>query len=104
VGIELTGELDAAVQAMLTRARTATGAYLVQTDAGQKLTYAMLRKRFDAARKAAGEAWQFRDLRAKAATDVGDVRDAQALIGHRSESTTAGIYRRLKGQKVRPVR
>lgn len=103
VGIALEGELATVVERCLTRVRSATGPYLVQTDAGQALTYAMLRNRFDDARETAGATWQFRDLRPKAATDLDDVREAQQLLGHASESTTAEIYRRRRGDKVRPA-
>ena len=46
----------------------------------ERLTYAMLRKRFDAARITVGASWQFRDLRAKAATDIDDLRAAYELV------------------------
>lgn len=104
IGIALDGELGALVEAIKARPRAATGLHLVQTERGARLSYTMLRKRFDAAREKAGEVWQFRDLRPKAATDMDDVRAAQELLGHRSETTTAAIYRRVRGQKVKPVR
>jgi integrase len=104
VGIEVTGELAVVIDRMLTRPRAATGRYLVQTDAGQPMTQTMMRDRFDAARAASGQTWQFRDLRPKAATDIGNVRDAQELLGHASETTTAGIYRRRRGKTAKPVR
>lgn len=104
VGIQIIGELAAVIDRILKRARTATGRYLVQTDAGQPLTQTMYRDRFDQARKDSGQTWQFRDLRPKAATDIGNVRDAQELLGHASETTTAGIYRRRRGKTAKPVR
>lgn len=104
VGISIEGKLAAVVERCLKRPRTATGPYLVQTDTGQRLTQTMFRDRFDAARKASGQKWQFRDLRPKAASDLDDLKAAQLLLGHRSEITTARIYRRLKGQKVKPGR
>lgn len=104
VGIEIEGKLAMVIDRCLKRTRTATGPYLVQTNTGQKLTQTMYRDRFDAARKASGETWQFRDLRSKAATDLDDLKSAQQLLGHKSETTTAKIYRRLKGQKVKPGR
>ena len=48
---------------------------LIVNDDGTRFTYNMLRNHFDAARKAAGvekKSFQFRDLRAKAATDKAD--------------------------------
>ena len=45
---------------------------------------------------------QFRDLRAKAASDSDTHSDAQKLLGHKQSSTTA-IYRRDKKDVVQPV-
>lgn len=104
LGIEISGELETVIQRAIGRKRSAFGRYIVQTDAGQPLTQTMLRDRFDAARKASGQAWQFRDLRPKAATDVDNLREAQQLLGHASETTTAEIYRRRRGNKVKAVR
>jgi len=59
----------------------------------------MLRNRFDDARDAAGidkALFQFRDLRAKAATETDDqagTRGAQALLGHTTEPMTADYIR-----------
>ena len=59
------------------------------------MTYHMLRRRFDAARQAAGvdkAAFQMRDLRAKAGTDKaessGDIRTAQKQLGHTTVALT----------------
>lgn len=102
LAVELIGDLAEAVNAMLKRRRTATGIYLVQTDAGRPLTYTMLRKRFDAARDDAGVNFQFRDIRPKAATDSGSLADAQALLGHESSATTRKHYRHI--ERVQPVK
>ncbi|MDR0457845.1 MAG: hypothetical protein LBH10_02265 [Burkholderiaceae bacterium] len=51
--------------------------------------------------------FQFRDLRAKAATEADDAsgtRTAQALLGHTTETMTAHYIRHKIGRKVRPVR
>ncbi|WP_140628832.1 tyrosine-type recombinase/integrase [Methylibium rhizosphaerae] len=83
---------------------------LLVNEKGERLTAAMLRKRFDSARDAAGidkTAFQFRDLRAKAATETDDVsgtRGAQALLGHTTESMTAEYIRHKAGRKVKPLR
>lgn len=103
IGIAVVEELAEIIERAKTRQRAATGLYLVQTDEGKRLTYTMLRDRFDAARLASKQQWQFRDLRSKAATDIDDLTAAKELLGHRSETTTAAIYRRMKGQKVQPV-
>lgn len=50
---------------------------------------------------------QFRDLRAKAATDkaddAGDIRQAQKQLGHSSVRTTEGYTRNRRGTKVTPT-
>ena len=79
---------------------------LLVNEKGERLTAAMLRNRYDA-RDAAGidkALFQFRDLRAKAATETDDAtgtRGAQALLGHTTESMTADYIRHKVGKKVR---
>jgi integrase len=74
------------------------------------LTYDMLRNRFDDARERAGvdkALFQFRDLRAKAATDADEAsgtRTAQAILGHITEAMTAHYILHRVGKKVRSVR
>ncbi len=104
IGIEIIGELESVIARIIARPRSATGRHLIQTDSGQPLSQTMLRTRFDDARAKSGQTWQFRDLRPKAATDIGNVRDAQHLLGHASETTTAEIYRRRRGNTAKPVR
>lgn len=83
---------------------------LLVNESGQPLTLAMLRKRFDQAREAAGvakELFQFRDLRAKAATEADEesgTKTAQALLGHTTEAMTAKYIRHKTGKKVHPLR
>ncbi|MDM0072085.1 tyrosine-type recombinase/integrase [Variovorax sp. J31P207] len=83
---------------------------LLVNEEGKPLTKAMLRDRFDDARAAADvpkAEFQFRDLRAKAATDIDDergTRDAQSLLGHTTEGMTANYIRHKVGKKVRPLR
>ncbi|KAB2902835.1 MAG: tyrosine-type recombinase/integrase [Burkholderiaceae bacterium] len=83
---------------------------LLVNESGQPLTKHMLRDRFDAAREAAGipkAEFQFRDLRATAATAVDEAagtRQAQALLGHTTEGMTAHYIRHKVGKKVAPVR
>jgi integrase len=53
------------------------------------------------------ELFQFRDPRAKTATDADEVagtRTAQAILGHTTEATTAHYIRHKVGKKVRPVK
>ncbi len=49
----------------------------------------MLRNRFDEAGEDAGATFQFRDIRAKAATDTGDLGHAQRLLGHKTREMTS---------------
>ena len=67
---------------------------LLVNERGQKLTKAMLRSRFEAARLAAGIAgkdFQFRDMRRKSGTDLRDqagLDAAQDLLGHTNQAMT----------------
>lgn len=84
---------------------------LVVDDNGQRLSYSALRAHFDRAREAAGIAkadFQFRDLRAKAATDkaesTGDIRQAQKQLGHTTITMTEHYTRQRRGEKVSPTK
>lgn len=80
---------------------------LVRED-GQPLTKDMIRSRFDDARERAGvkkELFQFRDFRAKVATETDEAegtRAAQALLGHTTEGMTVRYIRHKVGKLVRP--
>ncbi len=101
VRISIVGPLEALL-ARLTSYPVAS-VYLIRDERGQPLTLSAVRKRFWAARKAAGVTWQLRDLRPKAASDVESSKHAQALLGHAAASTTDGYIRRRAGQLVSPV-
>jgi integrase len=101
VGIEVVGDLAAVVARILTPGAVAS-LYLISDEHGQPLNVVQLGKRFSRVR--AGADWQLRDLRAKAATESPDLKTAQQLLGHRTEITTAGIYRRVRGNVVKPLR
>lgn len=73
--------------------------YLIRDERGQPFTLAALRKRF----KRLGYDWQIRDLRAKAASDSANAKDAQTLLGHAAVSTTDGYIRQRAGTKARPI-
>ena len=100
LGVEIVGELAAVVERALGRPRRAQSVYLVADDRGQPITS----DRFQRAFMALGADWRFNDLRAKAATDVPDIRHAQQLLGHRTEQTTGRVYRRVRGTVVKPSR
>lgn len=68
-GIEITGELTATIARISERPRKAISAYIIQDENGQPLIQCALRSRFDKARTLAKVDFQFRDIRAKAATD-----------------------------------
>lgn len=100
--IEIEGELKNALERILARPRGISSVYLVADDKGQRVTVDRLQKAF---LKARGEmTWQFRDIRKKSGTDSPDLKHAQRLLGHASETTTARVYRQVKGEKVKPLR
>lgn len=91
-----------------------TSLWLLADDAGKPMTRNVLRNRFDEARLSAAESadpelakrikqFQFRDIRAKAASDIEDAKTASNLLGHANERITRDVYRRA-GEKVAPVR
>ncbi len=100
----LMDEIRAYKQSVLSRSH-----HLLVNEKGETLTTYMLRVRFDDAREAAKipkAEFQFRDLRATAATTLDDssgIRDAQALLGHTTESMTAKYIRHKVGKKVKPA-
>lgn len=101
IGIE--GDLANILARIMEKPRSAVNQALLQDPNGQRLTYFALRSRFDKARESAGVNFQFRDLRAKAATDTEDLAHAQRLLGHRNRSTTEIYTRERKGEIVRPL-
>jgi integrase len=104
IGIEITGELAAVIARISGHPRRAISPYLIQDENGQPLTYFALRSRFDKARELAGVSFQFRDLRAKAATDTGDLAHSQKLLAHKNRDMTEHYVRSRAGERVRPLR
>jgi integrase len=101
--IALTGELAALLEAIRARPRRISGGWIVQDAAGQRVPVKRLGSAFQAAAAKAGVAdVQFRDLRAKSASDSETLAAAQDRLGHQSAAVTARVYRR--GPKVRPLR
>lgn len=76
---------------------------------GKPVSYSMLRGGMDRARKSAGidkARFQFRDLRAKAATDKDEmfgIEAARTLLGHTNQSMTSKYIRHRKGRLVDPI-
>ena len=116
--IEVTGELAALIEKIKARKAKIAGVRsmaLICNEEGSPLLKAGLRYRFDRAREAAAEAAdtetakklrsiQFRDLRAKAASDVESLSRAQALLGHTTRNMTERYVRQRRGDKVSPVK
>lgn len=102
--IEIVGELAQVIERIASRKRERLSAYLIQDDNGRPLTALALRGRFDKARKAAGVAFQFRDIRAKTASDTGDLGHSQRLLGHKNRDMTEHYVRERIGQRVKPLR
>ena len=101
VGIRVEGALAVILERIQKRERAVQSLYLIADRRGQRVTYDALHVRF---RKAVGDGgWQFRDIRAKAASDSPDLKRAQQLLGHANEQTTASVYRRMKGNVVAPL-
>jgi integrase len=97
VGVIIEGELERVLERILGRSRPVASVYLIADRRGQRVLLGALNVRF---RKARGEAtWQFRDIRAKTASDMPDLKKAQLLLGHAQETTTV-IYRRSAGDVV----
>ncbi|MBR7973936.1 tyrosine-type recombinase/integrase [Burkholderia vietnamiensis] len=109
--IEVVGELEALLNTLSIRKveHNPRSTRLIVDEQGKPLGRSALRFRFDRAREAAGiakDAFQFRDLRAKAGTDkesTDSIREAQALLGHGSVAMTEH-YVRKRGAKVKPTR
>lgn len=90
--------------------------YLILNRSGLKVSRQMLRNRWDEARaKAVNEAveagdqnlanrisqFQFKDIRPKAASEIDDIAEASALLGHSKEGITERVYRRI-GSVAKP--
>lgn len=79
-------------------ARKVAGPWLVQTEAGQRVTYAMLRKRFDASRAKAKETepalagCQMRDFRKASLNQAQTLEEARRRGLHTDPRTTARHY------------
>ena len=111
--IAVVGELAAVIARIRARKKgyKVVSTALVVNESGERLGVWALRTRFRKARLAAGvekDAFQFRDLRAKAGTDktdsAGDIRQAQMQLGHSSVVMTERYVRNRRGDKIKPTR
>ncbi len=91
---------------------------LITNQSGLRMSYSMLRNRWDEARdraasQAAGEGdgalavtirkFQFRDIRPKAGSEIEDIADASRLLGHSTQEMARKVYRRI-GEIVKPTK
>lgn len=89
----------------MNRPRKATDVDLAQDDDERVLSRYAMRGRFEKARAAADVAnFQFRDIRAKAATDTGDLAHSQKLLSHKNRDMTEHYVRARAGERVKPLR
>lgn len=117
--IEIVGALAALIERIKARKAKITGVRslsLICNEDGQPLRKDAMRYRFDKARRAAADgagnteisarimSIQFRDLRAKAASDVATLEHAQRLLGHTTRDMTEHYVRQKRGTKVSPVK
>jgi integrase len=117
--IEVTGalaDLIARIKARKVKIEGVRSLALICNEEGQPLRKSALRYRFDKARDAAAGATkdkaqaerlrsiQFRDLRAKAASDMEALDKAQKLLGHTKRDMTEHYVRKRRGEKVSPVK
>lgn len=104
LGIEITGQLAEVIERINLRPRKAISPYLIQDENGQPLSQFALRSRFDKARTLAKVDFQFRDIRAKAATDTGDLAHSQKLLAHKNRDMTEHYVKARVGERVKPLR
>lgn len=117
--VEVIGALAVLIERIKARKAAINGVRslsLVCNESGQPMGKAAMRYRFDKARQKAAEAApnkeaaqriltiQFRDLRAKAASDMEALDKAQKLLGHTKRDMTERYVRARRGEKVSPVK
>lgn len=113
--VSVEGELERVMERI--NAREVSAHALAAKADGTQLTKYMLRGAFDRARKAAIKdhpelaadikTFQFRDLRAKAATDTDEssgITAAQEQLGHTTAAMTRQYVRHRKGKLVKPTK
>ncbi len=77
---------------------------MIQDENGQSLSSRTLRSRFEKARELAKVDFQFRDIRAKTATDTGDLAHSQKLLAHKHRDMTEHYVKARIGDRVKPLR
>ncbi len=110
--VTISGKLKTVIDRIMARKATmkVRSFALVVNERGQPLSASALDGRFGTARECAGfgtQEFQFRDLRAKAATETEDARGmdaAQGLLGHASAGMTSKYVRHRIGKLVNPTK
>ncbi len=69
-----------------------------------RLSYFALRSRFDKAHELAKVSFQFRDIRASAATKPGDLAHPQKFLAHKNGEMTEHYIKARLGDRVKPLR
>jgi len=110
-------ELGKVIDRIKGRERKVASLFMVATPTGTALNRWTLRTRFDDARATAAKtaeeagntelaarirAFQFRDIRPKAASEM-DLEHASKLLGHTEQEITEKVYRRV-GETVKPTK
>lgn len=103
-GVAIAGALAATIARINAHARKAISVCLIQDENGQPLTQCALRSRFDKARSLAKVDFQFRDIRAKAASDTGDLAHSQKLLVHKNREMTEHYVKSRTGECIKPLR
>lgn len=110
--VEIVGELAQVIERC--RSRPVLGITVLTDPKGAMLKpFGYFRSQFAKARDLAEseaqalgiplERFQFRDLRAKAASDLESMTQARRLLGHATEAMTRAYVRERVGERVRPV-
>jgi integrase len=88
------------------RQRRVLGLYVVADDKGRQITKGRMERAWQAARAAAGvEDIQFRDIRAKSATEAERRgQDYQKLLGHTSAAMSERYLRGRRVERVEPLK
>jgi integrase len=87
------------------RQRRVIGLFVIANDKGRRISRGMLERAWREACQAAGVVAQFRDIRAKAATDAKKGgQDYQKLLGHANPAMSERYIKRREAVIAEPVR
>jgi integrase len=104
IAIALSSEFGEVMARILAHPRQS--AFLIANDDASAVSAQQFRKRFEKARETAGVNFQFRDIRAKAGTEMnaaGGMDGAQKLLGHKHVTMTQHYVRSRLGERVQPL-